>query len=362
LKKAPLALLLLALGGCGPHVGPPLVVPVTSAWTIEQDSLLEGPIGTDGEHLFATARDGGVIAVALATGKAAWHVTDLPGALAARRDLLVVHEPDGLVLALTPGEGTIVWSTPTGVRGPLPPLLDGDRVIVAGEGLSALDAATGAPLWSVPGDAPTVSTLPVSARGRLFMGEADGTLRCRDRETGRSLWTFATVGPILAPPALDASGRLFLGTTDRRFVSLSQKDGALRWTRRIGADIDQPPIVLGGKVLVGTQEGLLYAFERGSGDIDWRVPLPSRPLAPPLPLGSAILVACRESDIVAFDLRTSRRIATLKTPGEMRATLLLGDRLYVSERNPVVIACIRLNVTLGPPLPFPSAAPSRRKR
>jgi outer membrane protein assembly factor BamB len=360
LKKALLALMLPALGGCGPHLGPPLVVPVASAWTIEEDSLLEGPIGTDGEQLFASLRDGTVVAVALSTGHTTWRVEDHPGALAARKDLVVIHQSDGMVLALTPGEGTVVWSTATNVRGPLPPLLDGDRIIVGGEGLAALDAATGAVLWSKPDD-PTVSAVPVSAHGRLFVGETGGALRCRDRETGRSLWTYATAGPILASPAVDTSGRVFVGTTDRRFLALSQEDGALRWTRRIGADIDQAPLVVGKKVLVASQEGMLYVLARGSGDVEWRAPLPSRPLAPPLPLGTAILVACRESDILAFDFRTGRKIATLKTPGEMRAVLLLGDRLYVSERNPVTIACIRLNVTLGPPLPFPSEAPSRRK-
>jgi outer membrane protein assembly factor BamB len=359
LKRARLALISLFLGGCGPHIGPPYIAPATIAWKVSSESLLEGPIGTDGQRLFATSREGGLIAVSLNTGRTLWHLEDMPGVLAARDDLVVLRQEDGILFGIDPDPGEIRWRTPTGVRGRLAAFLDGDRVIVAGEGLAAVDAATGALLWSLE-NAPTVSAVPSGGAGRIFLGEKDGTFRCRDSKTGRSLWTFSTASPILASATADSKGRVFLGTADRRLVCLKAEKGQLSWTRRIGADIDQAPVVAGDVVLVGTQEAMLYALERGSGDIRWRAPLPSRTLSPPLPLGQAVLVPCRESDIAAFDMKTSRRITVVHTTGEMRAAILLGDRIYLSERNPVSLTCLHLNVILGPPLPYPSPAPRRR--
>src|SRR5262249_56726397 len=89
------------------------------------------------------------------------------------------------------------------------------RVFVAGGGVVALDLETGRVLWRAEDGAE--ATAPVAPGGsRLYVGEADGTLRARSRDDGKSLWMFKTEAPLASPPVVDGENRLFLGTRDRR--------------------------------------------------------------------------------------------------------------------------------------------------
>jgi outer membrane protein assembly factor BamB len=359
-----LLLLPLVLSGCGPRIGPPLVSPVASLWSGPAPGVVAGPLGTDGERLFVSIHDGRIVALDLHTGLHKWTVDDEPGVLAANATLVAVHREDGTLVGIST-DGNVLWTTPTDVRGSLPPTIDQGRVFVGGEGLAGLDAQSGALLWALKDVVAT--TRPVATRGKVIVGEQDGGFHCHDAATGKTIWAVRGTSPPLAPAAVDPQGRVFLATSDRRFVSADLKDGSLRWTRRIGADADTAPVFFEGTVFLATQEGVLYAADRGSGDLEWRGLLPSRPLDAPYFLGTAVLVACREhiheDDVVAFDARNGRKITLFQPPlGENRFSLLWGDVFYLALRNPDSLYAARLNVNLGPPLPAPSGAPTHRTK
>jgi outer membrane protein assembly factor BamB len=329
------------------------------------DGSPEGPIGTDGVRLFLTAKDEGLVAVELSTGKRVWALDNVHGVIAVRAGLLVLRPPDGTLVGMRPDTGKTLWTTATGLHGSLPPLIDGNRVFVAGDGVAAVDATTGEVVWKEEGEVAT--TPPVAAQERLLVGETDGTLRCRDRDSGRSVWAQTMTDALSAAPTVDAEGRIFVGGNDRKLRALSLKDGSQVWSRPIGADVDASPVLFKDTLLIATEEGLVYSLTQKAGDIRWRGALPSRPLGPPELLGTAVLVPCREhirqSEVVAFDAQNGRRIHFFPaTEGEALFSLLYADRLYVAGRNPDVLACLRLNVTLGPQLPAPSGAPSRRTK
>ncbi len=300
--------------------------------------FVEGSLATDGRRLFAMTRAGVVRALEPATGEILWQSDERTGALAASEAGLVVRLIDGTVKSLAPAKGTLRWEAASGIVGDLPPVLDGDRVLIAGKGLAALDLATGRVLWSAPTD-PPIASPPIVAGSRLVAGEEDGTLRCRDRASGVSLWTLRTRSALVAAPVFDPErGRLYVGTTDRRILEVGLEKGHRGWTWKVGADIDSPGVMEGHRVLFTAFDAVLYALNRRNGNLVWRAPLPSRPISGPLVSGRTVLVACHESDVIGFDLKTGKAVGNLRASARIAtAPLLLGGRLFVGLLDKSVV-------------------------
>jgi outer membrane protein assembly factor BamB len=322
---------------------------MATLWTAAVDDPIEGALASDDKHVFVATRDGAIRALDRDTGAAAWKAEGAARrVVSARNGSLLARDLDGSVASLAPGDGAIRWTAATGVKGDLPALVTEEMVIVAGEGLAALDLATGHALWSAP-QASVITAPPVLLGSCLAIGTADGSLRCLDPKTGVSRWSFRTRSALQAPPVADESGRLYLGTTDRRLLTLDAAKGNRHWRWKVGADVQFPPALAGDKVLVASFDAVLYALHTGNGNLAWRGVLPSRPLSAPLVTRGAAIVACQENEILGFDLKTGQRLGSLKTAEAMRTPpLLLGGRLVVGLRNRSVVA---LELPVGPAVP-----------
>jgi len=343
----------LTLARCGhrPPVTPRPVFPMTATWTRPLPAAVEGPLAADAISVFVATRDGAVRALDVASGRPRWRVDARPGVVAAGGGLVAVRNEDGTVWTMDSATGSDRWKAASEVRGPLPAVLYKDAVVVAGEGLAVLEAATGQTRWSAPEARATA--LPMAWGPWLLVGEADGSLRCRDLATGAVLWSFKTTHPLVAPPVVDDDGRVLLGTTDRRFLALDpRKKGDVRWRWKIGGDVQAPPAVSGEHVLFTNHEDVLYALRRGNGHLAWRASLPSRPLSGPILYGDSVLVACfgsrpGETFLIGFDPRTGQRQGDLKAPGEVRTPpVIVGDTIVMALRDRAV-AALRLG-SLGP--------------
>ncbi len=320
------------------------------AWRVPVADAVEPPVATDGGRVFVATRDGSVRAINVRTGQQIWEAAGRRGVVGFGGGLLIVRGLEGRITALDPATAAVRWTAETATKGTLPPVVAGNAVLVAGEGLVALDASTGRALW---GDsAARVTALPVAAGPWILSGEEDGALRCRDSATGTALWSFPTAHALLSPPAVDEKSRALLGTTDRRFVSIDlRKKGDRRWTWRLGASVQTPPAILEDAVVFATNEDVLLALDRGNGHMRWRTPLPSRPISGPILRGAAVIVACYgarpgETFLLEFDGRTGRREGDLKAPGEIQAApLLVGDLLVVVYKGGAeerAVAALRL--------------------
>jgi outer membrane protein assembly factor BamB len=332
----------------------PDVFPVENAWTASLGEAIEGPLATDGKRLFVATRDGAVRAFDLATGSALWEVKDRTGVVGAAPGLVAARAPDGIVWGMEPETGRTRWKAETGVVGTIPPVVSGEAVLVAGEGLTWLDPGSGAARWSVPAP-PAVKGVPLAWGPHVLAGEADGALRARNAATGALVWAFPTAG-LVAAPVVDDGDRVLVGTTDRRFLALHAKDGKQDWRWKVGADVPAAAVVLDDKVLFATHENVLYALNRGSGKMAWRAGLPSRPLGGPVLMGAAVIVACFENDVLGFEGRTGRRLGSLRTSAEIRTPpMLVNGRLYIGLRDHTVVA---LQLAGIPPAAFGSPRPA----
>ncbi len=314
------------------------VFPIASVWTVSVgEDPIQGGLASDGGRIFVATRGGQVSGLDRFTGATLWQVGGRAGALALGGGVLALREADGTVWAMSPEDGSARWKVASGVPGSFAPVFGGDRIVIAGEGLAVLEAATGRVVWSAP--EARAATAPALTASVVVIGEADGQLRARDLATGTVAWSFPTTRALQAGPVADDHGRILVGTTDRRFLSIDGAGGRERWTWRLGADVQHGAALFERLVLFATHEDVLYALDRGNGHLAWRAPLPSRPLAGPVLFGDAVVVACHgarpgETFLIGFSARTGERQGDYKVPGEARTPpLLVEDRVYIGMRD-----------------------------
>ena len=315
------------------------VFPIATNWSVSlaEDADISGPLASDGGRVFVATSDGRVTGLDRFTGATLWQVGGRPGILSLSGASLILREEDGTIWSMDPDTGSARWKAESRVTGALPALVAGDRIVVGGEGLAALDAADGRIVWTDPGARAAVA--PIAGGGGIVVGEADGHLRARDLVTGSVRWATPTARAMKAPPLADDRGRILAGTTDRRFVSIDAESGKERWTWRLGADVGQPPAVFEKVVLFATFEDVIYALNRDNGHLQWRAALPSRPLSGPVVFGGAVVVACHgarpgETFLIGYDARTGEKQGDFKVAGEARTPpVLVEDRLYLGMRE-----------------------------
>jgi polyvinyl alcohol dehydrogenase (cytochrome) len=171
------------------------------------------------------------------------------------KDILVAGQKSGVVYALSPSEGKLIWQTRIGKGGKLGGIhwgmaTDGENVYAtnadniiaidksdstrkASPGIYALDLITGKVIWETPAQGctgkkdclPFNSAAPAVIPGVVFAGSLDGHMRGYATKDGKILWDFDTAkgydiingikakgGAIDGPAPVIADGMLFVNS------------------------------------------------------------------------------------------------------------------------------------------------------
>lgn len=281
--------------------------------------------------LLAGSYDRSVYALDAASGEPVWKFTTgggvygTPALRAGSAPRAFVASSDRLVYALDARDGRRLWShaveeyRPTlgGARLAAPALgsAGGREAVfvahwvfdrsIAGSlqrgGVTALDAETGGVLWRAPlGDNEMTAPLfaRVGARGLLFVGSSDGTLRALDADRGEVVWTRVELDAIRSPPALlDAGGapRLLLASKYGALRALDAATGAPAWSYKTGDRVTGSPAVAeveGRAVAVlGSYDRSLHAVDAATGAPLWRHETRGGLYGSPCLAGGAVLAA-----------------------------------------------------------------------
>jgi uncharacterized repeat protein (TIGR01451 family) len=146
--------------------------------------------------------------------------------------------------------------------------------------LYALNASTGAELWSFNTGGGDVITSPAVANGVVYIGSVGGTVYAINASTGAQLWSYATGVPVAISPAI-ANGVVYVGSNDdergeKDFFALNASTGALLWSfEGVGPPTSfTSPAVANGVVYVAAADGLdrsydLYALNASTGALLW---------------------------------------------------------------------------------------------
>jgi outer membrane protein assembly factor BamB len=201
---------------------------------------------------------------------------------------VLIGSADRTFYSIAP-DGTARWTLLTGEIIDSSALLDDRGRVYFGSGdgnLYALDAATGAPLWTFTADDPSVNgafirwfegNVAIGTDGSLFAPNDNFFTYALDRDTAAVRWRFKTADQTWSLPALDApTGQLFIGNNNLLKIlgsntfSLDAASGAVRWSAAVDGTIAASPMLTGdGKMVVGGFDGFVRCYDQTSGALLW---------------------------------------------------------------------------------------------
>jgi outer membrane protein assembly factor BamB len=143
--------------------------------------------------------------------------------------------------------------------------------------LMALDALTGATIWSANVSSYFPFANAAYDSGKVFVVNSHGNVKAFDAATGAMLWSIVLLGQdFFTSPPTAANGIVYTGAPvvssqfDGLLYALNETNGALLWTAMIlyGGDHSSPAIA-GGKVFVSYADADSYAFNAVTGQQVW---------------------------------------------------------------------------------------------
>lgn len=254
-------------------------------WTNELGGAATGSVSgvavADGT-VYLGGTDGRLYAVDAFTGATLWSSDriDTTGyfglsssPLAYEGTVYALSASDGVLHAFTP-DGTESWSFPTGGAVGLftsPAAADG-KVFVAGNGsgLFCINVSTHTAAWNATFTAAVKST-PAVRDGMVYLTTAD-RLYALDAATGAEIWS-APCTATSSTPAV-SGGTVTVGTSTG-ICAYNATTGAALWTFP-GARVDVSPVIAGDLAYFGTNErtGTVYAVDIATGTPSWSYTLP----------------------------------------------------------------------------------------
>ncbi|MDZ7749109.1 MAG: PQQ-binding-like beta-propeller repeat protein [Halofilum sp. (in: g-proteobacteria)] len=256
------------------------------------------PVIAGGRVLAASSQ--GLYAFDATSGERLWHRPGnglvFPPTVAG--DTAFASDEHGALVAIDLASGTLRWrrSFP---GWSYPPAVAGEVLVTGGrEGiLRGLDRASGRTRWRLELDQELVyrpAATPAGALVTTFAGtvltvNADGEVVWRVRD-----------GVASATPAV-ADGRAYLPGLDGRLRARRTHDGALLWTRDLGAAADGPGHAARGQLGVTTRDGEVLIVDTADGEPGGVTTPPGSPVGSPVPgAGGAWLVPARHRDALAW--------------------------------------------------------------
>ena len=230
------------------------------------------------------------------------------------------------------------------------PAVDAGRVYIQeANTLAALDASTGARLWTRRirfAAAPPPTTL-VADGGVLYVSETDSVMAV-DGATGRTIWNVHPDSQAVVVPALDATG-LYTGQRGLAVAyAFERATGALRWKVNTVVGSAYPAYVSGlaaaGDVVYVAVEksldpngvaskGVLVALDRATGAELWRYETPGSKdffLGAPIVVGTKIIVNdFYAGPLIAIDIRTHGELWRADVVGTIRAAVI-GSSVFAA--------------------------------
>ncbi|MDZ4370743.1 MAG: PQQ-binding-like beta-propeller repeat protein, partial [Phenylobacterium sp.] len=184
--------------------------------------------------------------------------------------------------------------------------------------VTALDAATGAVVWTQQVDSP-IHGAPTVVGAHVFVVDVDSQLFAFDVNSGAQDWTYRGI----AEPArvMRASSPAVTGNTviapfsSGQLVALSALNGQPLWeqtlsrTSRTSAlsevrDVAGRPVISRGMVYGVSHSGVLSALDLRSGQPKWQLPVTG--VNAPLPVGDVVFIVSTSGELITANRDTGQ--------------------------------------------------------
>lgn len=261
--------------------------------------------------------------------------------------------------------------------------VEGGRVYVSlgfGE-VVALDAATGAVIWSQQLDA-TGSGSPTVYGDLLYLVAGDDTGWALKKDDGRIAWQVrgtSSVSNVLGAPApavTDALALFAFGSGD--VVSVFRRGGLRRWDASVtGArpgrsfskisDVTGAAVIKGNSVYVGNNAGRIVSLNLETGERNWTAT--DGAISPVWPVGNSVFTISDTNELVRLDASDGNRVWAVRLPNYVKekprkrtavfahyGPILAGGRLIVASNDGLLRSFDPTNGALVGSVAIPSGA------
>lgn len=264
---------------------------------------------------------------------------------------IFVADRDGLVKALDPETGEVIWQQDleTEVTAKLAGgiALSYGKLFIGSENAQviALDEETGEELWrtDVEGE---VMAKPLVDEGLVVVNTSRGVLQALDADSGEAKWQLSSEVPTLTlrgdSSPVSISGGIFWGQANGRLAGALMQNGQMLWQQPIGSpkgateidrlvDVDAAPVIAGERLYVVGYNGSLVSIELRTGQAAWKRNYSS---ATDFVIdGSQLYLVTDKDHVVAVDIRSGTELwqnqqleyRLLSAPSVINGYVVLGD-------------------------------------
>ncbi len=264
---------------------------------------------------------------------------------------------------------SVAWSVSIGVGSSNQARLAAEPVVADGRVYTidtrafvrAFSAENGAPIWStqIRADNSPLSTLfggGVSFdSGRIYATNGAGDAAALDASTGAILWTVKPGGPLRGAPTI-AAGNVYVVSQDNQLFALDETTGETRWTgigsyEQAGVFGTAAPAFAQSTVVAGFSSGELTAFRYENGQVVWQDALARTGIstvvgtisdidADPVIDQGRVFAVGQGGRMVAVELITGQRAWELNIAG-ISNPWVAGDWVFVVTDRAQVLAVSR---------------------
>jgi outer membrane protein assembly factor BamB len=199
--------------------------------------------------------------------------------------------------------------------------------------LYALNAKTGAKLWSYPTLGPLGYSSPAVANGVVYAGSYDHNLYALDAKTGAKLWSYTTGGFVESSPAV-VNGVVYVGSGDHKVYALNASTGVLVWSYAAGPYEASSPAVANGVVYFGSGDHRVYALDAKTGAKLWSYDTFDWVLYSSPAVANGVVYVCSIANVYALNARTGAKLWSY-TIGDMvqSSPAVANGVIYVGSTN-----------------------------
>lgn len=139
------------------------------------------------------------------------------------------------------------------------------------QGVYAVSAANGSPLWHYPEKAGKMTFFAAPALGpdgQLIVGDYSNALHVIDTKNGTGRSIFTAEGKWIAQPTVD--GDVIFAANSDHYLYAIDLNGNLKWKFETGSLLWSNPLVIDGIVFLGAMDHYLYALDAKTGQQVWK--------------------------------------------------------------------------------------------
>ncbi len=269
---------------------------------------IEGTPVVDGGIVYVPVAWGGrsVQAYKLSSAGTVWQTDHPPveSGLVIHNGLLYAVDVEGTVRALVSGSGMERWAADLGGgRFPASPVLVNDDALVVADDrglINALNPSTGAVLWKRQLNAP-VQVTPSSDGRKIYFATTRGRLAAIDPSDGNMVWSFeAPDTTVYLTTAAVSREQVVFGGSDGILRSLDPASGTLMWSFQIDEAFSSAPLIAGNVVYAGSMGANLYALDAETGALLWSEKLKGRVKSGMAAAGDRLVVLAEPNLVYLF--------------------------------------------------------------